>query len=44
MEQYAAEQLALFATNNPLYYYDGKNNKIHSKIECRKILDDATTP
>eukprot|EP00962_Isochrysis_galbana_P011699 scaffold3299_cov116-Isochrysis_galbana.AAC.4 len=28
MEQYAAEQLALFATNNPLYYYEGEN-KIH---------------
>mmetsp|Transcript_1227 Transcript_1227/g.3905 ORF Transcript_1227/g.3905 Transcript_1227/m.3905 type:complete len:124 (-) Transcript_1227:2146-2517(-) len=40
MEQYAAEQLALFATNNPLYYYEGEN-KIHIKIECRKILDDA---
>eukprot|EP00962_Isochrysis_galbana_P019353 scaffold5639_cov100-Isochrysis_galbana.AAC.1 len=40
MEQYAAEQLALFATNNPLYYYEGEN-KIHIKIESRKILDDA---
>eukprot|EP00962_Isochrysis_galbana_P042161 scaffold15682_cov131-Isochrysis_galbana.AAC.2 len=39
MEQYAAEQLALFATNNPLYYYEGEN-KIHIKIESRKILDD----